>query len=87
MADALLTTDKIGKAWVLLYPVYGVEVPTPSLFVYELAYPIPITSGDHNFLNYLNHWLSLEKTKGELGRQFDYWILGNTPERKFQGGP
>lgn len=82
VADALLTTDKIAKAWVLLYPVYGVEVPTPSLFVYELAYPIPITSGDHNFLNYLNHWLSLEKTKGELGRQFDYWILGNTPERK-----
>ncbi len=82
VADALLTTDKIGKAWALLYPVYGVEVPTPNLFVYELAYCIPITSGDDKFLNYLNHWLSLEKTKGELGRQFDYWILGNTPERK-----
>lgn len=82
LADALLTTDKIGKAWALLYPVYGVEVPTPNLFVYELAYSIPITSGDDKFLNYLNHWLSLEKTKGELERQFDYWILGNTPERK-----
>ena len=82
LADALLTSDKIGKAWALLYPVYGVVVPEPNLFVYELAYPIPITPGDDKFLSYLNHWLSLEKTNEELNRQFDYWILGRTPERK-----
>jgi ABC-type amino acid transport substrate-binding protein len=82
IADALLTTDKIGKAWALLYPIYGVAVPMPNLFVYELAYSIPITLGDDKFLDYLNHWLSLEKTNEELTRQFDYWILGKTPERK-----
>lgn len=82
IADALLTTDKIGKAWALLYPIYGVAVPVPNLFVYELAYSLPITLGDDKFLDYLNHWLSLEKTNEELTRQFDYWILGRTPERK-----
>ena len=80
-ADALLTTDIIGKTWALLYPDYGVVVPAPPIFVYDLAYPIALTPGDDNFLEYVNHWLTLEKTSGELARQFDYWILGKTPER------
>ncbi len=82
IADALLTTDKIGKAWALLYPEFGVAVPKPHLFVYDLAYPIPITKGDYIFLEYLNQWLTLQKTSGAADRQFDYWILGKTPQRK-----
>ena len=53
VADALLTTDKIGKAWALLYPEFGVVVPKPHLFVYDVAYPIPIAKGDYIFLEYL----------------------------------
>jgi len=82
VADALLTTDKIGKAWALLYPEFGVAVPKPHLFVYDVAYPIPITKGDYIFLDYLNHWLTLHQTSGEMAQQFDYWILGKTPYRK-----
>jgi ABC-type amino acid transport substrate-binding protein len=82
VADALLTTDKIGKAWALLYPEFGVAVPKPHLFVYDVAYPIPIAKGDYIFLEYLNHWLTLHQTTGEMARQFDYWILGKTPSRK-----
>lgn len=81
-ADALLTTDKIGKAWALLYPEFGVAVPKPHLFVYDVAYPIPITKGDYFFLEYLNHWLTLQQTSGVVAHQFDYWILGKTPYRK-----
>lgn len=81
-ADVLLTTDKIGKAWALLHPEYGVAVPKPYLFVYDLSYPTPLTCGDHKFLEYLDHWLTLQQTSGELANQFDYWILGKTPERK-----
>ena len=29
------------------------------MFVYDIAYPIPITKGDFIFLEYLNHWLTL----------------------------
>jgi ABC-type amino acid transport substrate-binding protein len=82
IADALLTTDKIGKAWALLYPEFGVAVPKPHLFVYDVAYPVPITKGDHIFLDYLNLWFTLQQTSGVMGKQFDYWILGKTPERK-----
>ena len=82
VADALLTTDKIGKAWALLCPEFGVAVPKPHLFVYDVTYPIPIAKGDHIFLEYLNHWLTLHQTTGEMAQQFDYWILGKTPYRK-----
>jgi Na+/H+-dicarboxylate symporter/ABC-type amino acid transport substrate-binding protein len=82
VADALLTTDKIGKAWALLYPEYGVVVPEPHLFVYDVSYPIPIAKGDYIFLEYLNHWLTLQETSGVVAKQFDYWILGKTPSRK-----
>ena len=80
VADALLTSDKIGKAWALLYPEFGVAVPKPNLFVYDVAYPIP--KGDYVFLEYLNKWLTLQKTSGVADQQFDYWILGKTPQRK-----
>lgn len=82
VADALLTTDKIGKAWALLYPEFGVALPKPHLFVYDVAYPIPIAKGDYFFLEYLNHWLTLQQTSGVVAQQFDYWILGKTPYRK-----
>jgi Na+/H+-dicarboxylate symporter/ABC-type amino acid transport substrate-binding protein len=82
VADALLTTDKIGKAWALLRPEFGVAVPKPHLFIYEVAYPVPLAGGSHAFLEYLNHWLTLHQTSGEIAEQFDYWILGKTPYRK-----
>ena len=82
LADVLLTTDKIGKAWALLYPEFGVAVPHPVLFRYDIAYAVPFTKGDHLFLEYLNHWLKLKSTSGVAAQQFDYWILGKTPQRK-----
>jgi ABC-type amino acid transport substrate-binding protein len=84
VADALLTTDKIGKAWALLYPEFGVAVPHPLLFRYDIAYAVPLTKGDYIFLEYLNHWLKLKSTSGLAARQFDYWILGKTPQRKIR---
>ena len=82
VADALLTTDKIGKAWALLYPEFGVAVPEPVMFRYDLGYALPITKGDYVFLEYLNHWLKLQKTSGAAKQQFSYWILGQTPVRQ-----
>jgi Na+/H+-dicarboxylate symporter len=83
-ADALLTTDKIGKAWALLDPKFGVAVPQPLMFRYGVAYPIAITKGDHVFLAYLNQWLRLQQTSGTAQEQFSYWILGKTPLRQTQ---
>ena len=82
VADALLTTDKIGKAWALLSPKFGVATPHPVMFHYDLAYPVAITKGDRAFLDYLNQWLRLQKTSGVAQEQFSYWILGETPLRK-----
>ncbi|MFH0959872.1 MAG: cation:dicarboxylase symporter family transporter [Pseudomonadota bacterium] len=82
IADALLTTDKIGKAWALLYPEFGVVTPNPYMFAYEVAYPVNISKGGYIFLEYLNNWLTLQKSGGEMSKQFDYWILGKTPMRE-----
>ena len=82
MADTLLTTDKIGKTWALLYPKFGVAIPQPLMFRYDLAYPVAITKGDYEFLAYLNQWLRLQKTSGAAKEQFSYWVLGKTPLRK-----
>jgi Na+/H+-dicarboxylate symporter/ABC-type amino acid transport substrate-binding protein len=82
VADALLTTDKIGKAWALLDPKFGVATPHPVMFHYDLAYPVAITKGDHAFLDYLNQWLHLQKTSGVAQAQFSYWVLGQTPLRR-----
>ena len=82
VADALLTTDKIGKAWALLHPEFGVVVPEPHMFVYDIAYSIPITQGDSLFLGYLNHWLTLQDTSGVRAEQFNYWISGETARKK-----
>ena len=46
------------------------------------AYPLAIAKGDYIFLEYLNHWLTLQKTSGAVAKQFDYWILGKTARRK-----
>ncbi|HAY21837.1 MAG TPA: hypothetical protein DCY27_06655 [Desulfobacterales bacterium] len=82
VADALLTTDKIGKAWALLDPKFGVATPQPLMFRYDLAYPVAITKGDYEFLSYLNQWIRLQKTSGAAQEQFSYWILGKTPLRQ-----
>jgi ABC-type amino acid transport substrate-binding protein len=81
VADALLTTDKIGKAWALLSPKFGVATPHPVMFHYDLAYPVAITKGDRAFLDYLNQWLRLQKSSGAAQAEFAYWILGQTPLR------
>ena len=82
VADALLTTDKIGKAWALLDPKFGVATPQPLMFRYDLAYPVAITKGDYEFLAYLNQWLRLQKTSGVAQEQYSYWVLGKTPLRR-----
>ncbi len=82
IADALLSTDKIAKAWALLYPEFGVAVPEPLMFRYDVGYPVPITKGDYVFVEYLNHWLKLQKTRGAAKEQFSYWILGKTAYQK-----
>ncbi len=82
VADALLTTDKIGKAWALLDPKFGVATPHPVMFRYDLAYPVAFTKGDHAFVDYLNQWLRLQKTSGAAQEQFSYWVLGKTPLRR-----
>jgi Na+/H+-dicarboxylate symporter/ABC-type amino acid transport substrate-binding protein len=82
VADALLTTDKIGKAWALLYPKFGVAVPQPLMFRYDLAYPVAVAPGDYEFLAYLDRWLRLQKTSGAAQEQYAYWVLGKTPLRQ-----
>jgi hypothetical protein len=81
VADALLTTDKIGKAWALLDPKFGVAIPQPLMFHYDVGYPVAITKGDHVFLAYLNQWLHLQKTNSAGREQFTYWVQGKTPFR------
>ncbi len=78
--NALMTTAEEGAAWALIYPEYGVVVPTPLLLRINAAYPV--RKGDFGFVNFMNHWLEMQKINGFIKTQYDYWLLGIEYEKK-----
>lgn len=70
-ADALLSTAENGSAWTILYPEYDVFVPRRQ-FKDLIAYAVPAL--DTRFRDYLNYWLTLKRTNGDIDRGIEYWI-------------
>lgn len=80
-ADALLISAEEGFAWCILYPAFSVVIPRPEILKEDLAYVI--SQDELKFGKYLNTWLNIKKTSGELDKLYSYWILGkNIHERK-----
>ena len=79
--DALWTTAEEGSTWSLLYPDYGVAVPTPMIGAEVLGYAIAKDNPD--FIDVLNLWLTLSKENGSAQKLYDYWILGKQTTRTY----
>ena len=63
-----------GSAWTLIYPQYGVVIPSGISVKGASALALPQDAP--LFLNYINTWLELSEKSGALSRLYDYWILG-----------
>ncbi|NTS77651.1 cation:dicarboxylase symporter family transporter [Catenovulum sp. SM1970] len=72
--DGLLISLEAGKAWSMLHPEYTTLFNSKELKSYPSAYAV----AKHNYelLNFMNAWLALQKSSGELDKHYNYWILG-----------
>ena len=41
-----------------------------------------MAQGDQEFQGFVNNWLQISKTKGELDQFYDKWILGKSEQKK-----
>ncbi|WP_440053450.1 cation:dicarboxylate symporter family transporter [Pseudoalteromonas sp. T1lg65] len=78
--DALVISAEAGFAWSMFYPEFGVVVPEQA----SLRYPVGFATAKHNLdlLSYVNTWLSIQQTNGEIDRTYNYWILGKGSVQK-----
>ncbi len=78
--DAFVTYAASASAWSLLYPKFGLALPSPD--------PVGVPSGiatrrrDDDLAAAIDAWLVLVRATGGLRRANDYWVLGKGAEEK-----
>ena len=70
----MMFSAEAGSAWTLIYPHFGVVIPSGLSIKGATAFALP--SDAPLFLNYINTWLVLSKKTGLLPQLYDYWVLG-----------
>jgi Na+/H+-dicarboxylate symporter len=81
LGDAVLIYSvEAGSAWTLLYPEFGVAIPTGLSIKAPTALAAP--PGDQKYIAYLNIWLELSEKSGFMDQLYDYWILGEEHQAK-----
>ncbi len=77
--DGVLISAEAGSAWTTIKPEYAVVIPEP-----HFSNPIAIAAALHNQeeIDFIDDWLTLQKTRGYLKRLYDTWILGTGAEKK-----
>ena len=79
--DAMLYSAEAGSAWTLLYPGFSVVVPNPNVISVPIVFGLPADAA--TLANYVNAWVSLNKSGSLVDRLYSYWILGKgARERK-----
>ncbi len=79
-ANAFIYSSEAASAWGLLYPEYTVLIPKGLKFKIPAAFELP--KGELAFVEYMNTWLLLKKENGFLQTVYNYWILGEDPQKK-----
>ena len=77
--DAIAISAESGSAWTILYPDYDVSIIEPQI---RVSVALAMTQGDLAFQGFVNAWLLIKKTEGELDRFYDKWILGKSEQEK-----
>ncbi|TAA47771.1 MULTISPECIES: cation:dicarboxylate symporter family transporter [Corallincola] len=72
--DALLVSAEAGYAWTVLYPEFGVWIPTNAKKRVPVAYALNRSNND--LLSYLDDWLDIQQSNDFIGQQYEFWILG-----------
>ncbi len=78
-ADALICCAENGASMAILHPEYDLFFPQWQ-FKDLIAYAVPL--GDQRFLDYLNFWLTLKRSNGEIEAEYNYWIRGINVEEQ-----
>ena len=71
--DGLVTNAETGSAWTLTHPDFSVVNPLGGQVRVPLYYA---TKSDHRFQQFLQNWIELQRTNGNLQTLYQYWILG-----------
>jgi len=77
--DTIAISAEAGSAWTILYPRYAVAIPEPHI---TNPVAIAMAQGDQQFLDFINTWLGLLKTRGTLDQLYNKWILGKVDQQK-----
>ncbi len=72
--DAVLYSAEGGSAWTLIYPDYAVVVPQPVNARLTAGFIVP--KADDEWAQYVDEWVKLNKTDGNIDRLFKHWIQG-----------
>ncbi len=78
-ADALVTLAEKGAAWSLIYPDYTVATPFGDRIKFPIAFPVPLD--EESLADLLKNWITLKQQDGTITELYDYWILGQLPEK------
>lgn len=72
--DALLISLEAGKAWTLLKPEYTTLYRRDEIKSFPASYVV--AKKNVELLSFLDGWLELQRTPGNIEQRYDYWIQG-----------
>ena len=78
--DALLISAEAGYAWSILYPSYGVVLPTGASRQFPTGYAV--AKNNEELIDFVDDWLDIQKTNGYLDKQYAFWIEGKGAKEK-----
>lgn len=72
--DAVIMPAESASAWTLVYPDFTAVIPNPSKLQIPVVFALP--RGDGEFRIFVNNWLRLAESRGEIEEAYRAWILG-----------
>ncbi len=76
-ADVMIYSAESGAVWTLIYPEFSVVVPQGLKTRIPIGMVLP---PDEHFADFINLWLKVEKTQGDIDTLLDYWVFGKNME-------
>lgn len=72
--DGLIISLEAGQAWTILYPDYVALYNRDKIKSYPASYAV--AQGNLSLQTFLNSWLKIQESSGNVESLYRYWILG-----------
>jgi hypothetical protein len=72
--DALVMPAEAASAWTLIYPQFGVVIPSPDGVNIPIVFALP--NYDDTFSRFVDTWIQTFISLGVMQQAYQYWILG-----------